>query len=117
MPACSRRKTSPQLIPASAGRDTINGRGGDDEYVGGGGDDVFVFSGTFGNDQIRDFNAGGANDRINLAGVASITDFTDLDTNHMSQVGAHVVIDAGGGNVITLLNTDILTIDQADFIF
>ena len=109
-----------------AGADELIGREGQDRLIGGadndtltGGDDAdrFVFAGAFGVDVITDFDALDGREDIVLRGVASITDFTDLETNHMSQVGDDVVIDAGAGNTITLLDTLETDLDQSDFIF
>lgn len=99
------------------GNDTLTGGVGDDSLVGGFGFDDFVFSGNFGADTIDGFNAVDGREDINLAGVTSITSFTDLSANHMNQVGSNVVIDDGNGNTVTLLNTALASLDAGDFIF
>ena len=103
------------ILNGVAGNDTINGGTGNDTMSGGTGFDTFVFVG--GADRITDFNAYNANERINLSGVASITSFSDLANNHMSEVGNNVVINAFGGNTLTLVGIDIGLLDASDFIF
>jgi len=85
--------------------------------VGGGGTDRFVFADGFGADRVRGFNANNNREDIDLSDVASITGFRDLARNHMEQVGRNVEIDAGDGNVITLLRVDIDDLGNGDFIF
>ena len=49
--------------------------------------------------------------------MTEITDFQDLIDNHMSQVGADVVIADGLGNTITLLGVTLSDLDAVDFVF
>ncbi len=102
-------------ITGSGGKNTINGGSGNDQLDGGGGADRFVFSGNFGRDRILDFLEGG--DKIDLRGVASITSYRDLTRNHLSTSGDDLRIDAGGGNVITLLDIDRSDLSASDFLF
>ncbi|MDQ2092075.1 calcium-binding protein [Marimonas arenosa] len=107
-------------LSGGSGFDTLTGYSGDDTLSGGLNADRFVFSdagGGFGNDVITDFAATNDAEKIDLSGVASIISFADLSGGHMSQVGADVVIDAGGGNTITLQNVNIGDLDANDFIF
>ena len=117
------------------GRDELNGGNGDDQLFGRGGFDIlnggegddileggiqadqFIFEGAFGNDTITDFAATNNAERINLSAVDAITDFQDLIDNHMSQVGADVVIDDGLGNTITLQSVLLSDLDAVDFVF
>ena len=96
------------------GRDTLEGGAGADRLSGGNGADVFVFSGAFGKDRITDWDA---NDRIDLRGVASITSFADLRANHLRQSGDTVIINAGNGHTITLLDVTRAELSAADFLF
>ena len=113
-------------LSGGAGNDTLIGRGGFDVLNGGEGDDilsggfnadVFVFEGAFGNDIITDFSATSDAEDIDLSGVASIVNFTDLLNNHATQVGSDVIIDDLLGNTITLQNVDISDLNVFDFIF
>lgn len=100
-----------------AGFDTIFGGAGDDELWGKFNADTFVFAGAHGNDVIKDFEATNPFEKINLNGVAAITDFADLSANHMTQVGGNVVIATGIGNSITLEGVSLADLDASDFIF
>lgn len=104
-------------LSGGLGNDVLNGGRGDDTHTGGGGFDTFVFEGQFGNDVITDFNAISGAEDIDLSGVGTIVGMVDLINNHMSQVGNDVVIDAGAGNTITLLDVDIADLGLPDFIF
>lgn len=97
------------------GNDTLNGGGGDDTFNGGSGSDTFIFNG--GADIIIDFDAADDNERVSLVPMNAITDFTDLMDNHATQSGADVIIDAGGGDVLTLRDVSLGALDTADFIF
>lgn len=96
--------------------DLLNGGTGDDYLIGGQNADTFVFENGFDRDQIEDFSTS-SSERIDLSGVSSITNFADLTSNHISQNGTSAIIDAGGGNVITLLGFNIAQFDANDFIF
>lgn len=104
-------------LNGGSGNDVLNGGRGDDTHTGGGGSDTFVFEGQFGVDVITDFNAISGAEDIDLSGVGTIVGMLDLINNHMSQVGNDVVIDAGAGNTITLLDVDIADLGLPDFIF
>lgn len=108
------------------GNDTLDGRGGDDRLEGGTGDDtltgglgddLFVFVDGGGRDTITDFMSGaGSEDRIDLGGVASISNFTDLLAAAV-QVGGNTEISLGGDDTIVLLGVNTDTLHQEDFIF
>jgi Ca2+-binding RTX toxin-like protein len=115
------------VVFGSSEADRINGRRGDDFIDGGAGndrlsggkdgDDLFVFGDGEGNDTISDFVAGaGSEDRIDLAAVTLLNNFADVQAN-VSQVGLNAVIDLGGGNALTLIGVDMLTLHQDDFLF
>lgn len=110
------RKGADKLYGGS-GDDTLNGGRGKDVYVGGNGNDTFVFSTGSGKDKIRDFNPNTGAEDIDLSAMASITGYSDLTNNHMSQVGFDVVINAGGGDVLTLVGIDIGDLAANDFLF
>lgn len=113
-------------IFGNAGDDFLNGGAGADYLLGGIGDDIlnggfdsdrdtFIFEDNFGQDIIQAFDNVNE-DVINLARVTNIMDFADLQTNHLTQVGADTVI-ADGANTITILNTASSTLDITDFAF
>lgn len=98
------------------GNDTLDGGAGNDRLVGGDGSDTFVFSG--GADVIVDFDRFGADaDVIDLSGVASITGFADLISNHVTQVGGNVIIDDLSGNTLTINGATIASLDAGMFDF
>jgi hypothetical protein len=78
--------------------------------------DHFVYTDAYGADTLEDFfgSAGGQHDLVNLTGVTEINSFADM-MSQASQVGADVVIDFGEGNMLTLQNTFIASL-QDDFI-
>lgn len=104
-------------LRGGVGRDVLDGGNGNDRLYGGLGADTFRFADGSGTDRIFGFAALNDLEKIDLSAVTEITDFTDLVDNHMSQVGLDVVIDATGGNVITLVGTQIGNLDALDFLF
>lgn len=98
-------------------RDVLVGDQGNDTLTGGGGGDIFVFADGFGRDVITDFNAVSGAEKINLRDVSAITGMVDLNQNHLRQVGADTLIDAGGGNIIKLTGVQRSDLDASDFLF
>lgn len=100
-----------------SGNDTLYGQSGNDTIWGGAGSDQFMFENGFGQDRVMDFDVTTAGEKINLAVVSAITDYTDLSTNHLNQSGSNTVIDDGVGNTITLIGVDTadLTVDHFAF--
>lgn len=74
----------------------IDGGAGDDNLTGGLGADIFMFGVDSGNDTITDFN-GRDGDRIDITVAQGFT-------MTVTQLGTDVVIDAGDGNTVTVLN-------------
>ena len=118
--------TGRDTVSGDAGDDVLFGRGGFDILIGGAGDDTlegglqadqFIFADGFGNDTITDFASLANGEKIHLTDVTEITDFQDLIDNHMSQVGADVVIADGLGNTITLQGVTLSDLDAVDFVF
>lgn len=109
--------TGSDRINGGSGHDRIFGQAGNDDLTGGTGADVFVFAHRFGTDRIRDFDPDQRGERIDLGGVARITDFRDLRLHHLDQRGDDVVIDAGNGDSIRLLDLSIDDLSANDFIF
>lgn len=105
-------------ISGNKGDDILDGGTGNDKLRGDSGSDRFVFEGSFGKDRVYGFEVGRAGEAIDLSAVASITDFTDLRTHHMSVFrDAHVLIDAGGDNKVLLIGIDIDALSASDFVF
>ncbi|MEZ5722378.1 MAG: calcium-binding protein [Paracoccaceae bacterium] len=96
------------------GDDTLRGDKGNDILRGDAGNDTFVFSTGLQMDTIGDWEAG---DTVDLSGLASVVDWTDLTTNHMSESGGDVVIDGENGDVLTIRNTLMASLNETDFIF
>ncbi|MCP5037506.1 MAG: hypothetical protein GY945_07900 [Rhodobacteraceae bacterium] len=105
------------FVHGGGGNDLVDGGSGNDRLGGGLGSDTFVFADGFGIDTISDFDALDDNEDIDLSDVTAITDYTDLETNHMNQVGADVVIDDLAGNTITLTGVNLADLDEDDFLF
>jgi len=109
--------TGVDRLKGGAGNDVINGGRGDDTSTGGGGTDTFVFGNKFGKDTITDYDATNNKEKIDFSAVDAIVDMSDLRDNHMTQVGADIVIDATSGNILTLLDVDFTDLNKNDFIF
>lgn len=99
------------------GQDTLDGGPGNDMLMGGAGADVFRFSGAFGNDLITDFDPDVAGEVIDLRGVANITDWDDLRTDHMTQVPQGTFIHDGVGNFIRIADVQPDDLSASDFLF
>jgi len=106
------------FMKGDAGNDFLIGGAGVDSMVGGAGDDTFIFRGDGANDFIADFVAGAATeDKIRLEGYGTAFDTFAEVFGAASQVGTRVIIDFGGGDTITLLNTQLTDLHQDDFLF
>ena len=97
-----------------SGSDTANaniGKVGDDVLRGGGGEDRIN-----GKPGAISLTGGAGDDKLGGGDLASVTDFTDLQVNHLRQVGVHVVLDVGGGDLLTLRKTLLANLDAVDFL-
>jgi Ca2+-binding RTX toxin-like protein len=94
------------------GADTLNGGAGNDTLTGGDGADRFVFTGTFGQDVVTDFQA---NDVIQLD-ASAFANFAAVQS-HAAQAGADVVITLDASNTITLQNVSLASLNAGDFLF
>lgn len=100
------------------GDDIIRGGRGRDVETGGDGEDTFRFRTGDDKSIITDFDArGSSHDVIDLSGLRSIKNWSDLTNNHMERDGADVVIDGRGGDVITLQDVTLHSLDKGDFLF
>lgn len=102
-------------LSGRSGADTLDGGAGNDRLIGGGGGDTFVFSS--GADTVRDFNTGQSGEVIDLSDVAAITDFSDLMTNHASEVTGGVRISDLSGNTMLLEDISLSDLSADDFLF
>jgi hypothetical protein len=78
--------------------------------------DTFVFSANFGNDVITDFIASGKTHEVIQFSKSTFADYAAVMA-HAKQVGADVVIDAGGSNALTLIGININDLKAVDFAF
>lgn len=101
-------------INAGGGNDTLDGGKGNDLLIGGDGKNLFIFKTGCGHDTVRGFFDG---DRIDLSQVAHIDSFQDLMDHHATQVGADVMIDAGGGDTLFIRHANLGQLDAGDFLF
>ena len=99
------------------GNDRLRGEAGDDTLIGGADADVFLFEDEFGADVITDFDVFDALEFIDLSAVSAIVNWADLVSNHLSDTGSDVLIDAGADNTITLVGVDLGDLGSEDFIF
>ncbi|OLP58673.1 hypothetical protein BJF93_17740 [Xaviernesmea oryzae] len=104
------------VLLGGLGADTLDGGAGNDTLTGGAGSDRFVFSA--GKDKATDFKAkGSAFDTVDLSFATKITDFATLQASYMKQAGAHVVIQDGLGDTLTLQNVKIADLSADNFFF
>ncbi len=86
------------------GDDTLKGQAGNDKLWGNGGADRFVFGDGGGKDTIKDFQNNV--DEIKITGHGSKSSILSKASN----VSGDVVIDFGGGDILTILNTTVVEI-------
>ena len=87
-------------VSGNSGNNILNGGTGNDTLTGHGGADVFLFGASSGIDSITDFSAG-EGDSINVHAYTHGA----AHAGYLSQSGSDTIIDLGGGNVITVVNT------------
>ena len=92
--------TQANNLTGNAGNNILDGGKGHDILTGGLGADTFVFGASSGADTVSDFSAD-QNDTLNIHAYTHGT----MNTALLTQVGADTVIDLGGGNIVTVLNT------------
>ncbi|MGE4312680.1 MAG: type I secretion C-terminal target domain-containing protein [Pseudobdellovibrionaceae bacterium] len=85
-------------LDGRAGNDTLEGLGGNDILTGGVGSDVFIYSGSFGNDTITDFELN--IDKIDLSQIQAVAGYSNLI---LSQVGSDTLISFSGTSDSILL--------------
>ncbi|WP_162003449.1 calcium-binding protein [Microvirga tunisiensis] len=101
------------VLDGRSGADTLIGGAGDDALTGGADADVFGFAGAIGHDVISDFESGV--DVISFA--AEDEDFADGVSvlQAAEQVGEHVLIRLDDARSLTLANTQLTSLSDADF--
>ncbi|MGH8696831.1 MAG: calcium-binding protein, partial [Burkholderiales bacterium] len=91
------------------GDHVLDGGDGEDTLIGGAGDDTF-----HNGEIIAGFVAGaGTDDRIDLRGVAGLTDFNSV-ISHAQDVGGNATLDLGNGEQMTLLNVSVAALSADD---
>jgi hypothetical protein len=103
-------------ILGTNGADTLKSTAGNDALSGNGGRDTFVFAPNFGKDVIHDFQEAGRSHDVMQFSKSVFDSFADV-LSHASQTGHDVVINAGGGNTLTLKDTKLASLDKYDFHF
>ncbi|NIA68615.1 family 16 glycosylhydrolase [Pelagibius litoralis] len=98
------------IITGGAGRQTLDGRGGDDVLKGNGGADIFAVTQGNGSDLIVDFSA---DDVLRLTGY-DIFSFDALMARS-SQSGTDLHFDLGGGEILVLADTTAGDLDAGQF--
>ena len=88
-------------LKGGSGDDTLKGHAGNDRLWGNGGADRFVFGDGGGKDTIKDFKDDV--DEIKITGLGSKSSILSKASN----VSGDVVIDFGGGDILTILNTTV----------
>lgn len=98
------------IITGGSGRQTLDGGAGDDVLKGGAGADTFVVSKGDGSDLILDF---GSDDSVRLDGYG-FSSFDAVRAN-MTQSGADVRLDLGGGEALVFANKSIDDLNASQF--
>lgn len=104
-------------LTGNAAANKLDGRGGNDVLTGGGGDDTFIFTGTFGNDKVTDFQGGaGAGDVLQLSLGAAFDTFAEVIAA-ANEVGGNTVLDFGSQGSVTLEGVSLSKLAADDFLF
>ena len=102
--------TADNIIQGGAGSQQLYGGGGQDVLIGGAGNDTFIIVKGQGNDVIQDFTPG--QDTLRLS--AGYSTFDQVQS-HLSQVGADVKLDMGGGDAVLLRNLTVSQLSASSF--
>ncbi len=113
-----------------SGADVLIGGVGNDKLTGGSGADIFVFETGHGADIVQDFNA--EEDVLDFSGILIPLEVEPIDpgldfpifpefgfevyAEYATQDGANVVFTIDGGDSVTLLNTDLGDLSDANFV-
>ena len=99
------------IIQGGAGSQQLYGGGGQDVLIGGAGADTFIVIKGQGNDVIQDFTPSDG-DVVRL--TAGYSSFAQVQS-HLSQVGADVKLDLGGGGGLIFRNLTVSQLTASDF--
>jgi Ca2+-binding RTX toxin-like protein len=106
------------VLHGGSGADRLAGNGGNDDLWGGGANDIFVVRSGTGVDTINDFgDAIGNDDVIRLEGGTFASFDALVGSGAMTQSGADVVIQLGGGDEVILRDLTLGSLDSGDFLF
>ena len=104
------------VIEGGAGIDLLIGGAGSDTLTGGADNDIFEYGVGDGADTITDFDAGlGFGEFVQLDDFGSAFDTLAEILAAGTQVGSDFVIDFGGGDTLTFLNTVANDFAEDDF--
>lgn len=104
------------VITGGDGGDYIDGRGGNDVIYGGTGDDAFALGPDSGMDHIRDFTAGGTEDRLVIYWDSRFDTFAEVMAA-AAQQGADTVITLSAGIGVVLEGVSKASLTADDFVF
>ncbi|WP_170233764.1 calcium-binding protein [Novosphingobium sediminis] len=104
------------VITGGDGGDYIDGRGGNDVIYGGAGDEAFALGPDSGMDHIRDFTAGGTEDRLVIYWDSRFDTFAEVMAA-ATQQGADTVITLSAGIGVVLEGVSKASLTAADFVF
>ena len=99
------------IVQGGAGSQQLYGGGGQDVLIGGAGADTFIIVKGQGNDVIQDFTPSDG-DVVRL--TAGYTSFSQVQS-HLSQVGADVKLDLGGGDATIFRNLNVSQLSASNF--
>ena len=101
-------------ITGGSGDDTLVGGAGNDLLVGNGGSDTFVFSSGSDQDIIQNFEV--SQDLIDVSALFSDIDLILGAGGAASQIGSDTVIDFGNDDFVTLVNINVDTLSESNFV-
>lgn len=104
------------VISGGGGGDYIDGAGGNDVLAGGTGDDAYLVNAESGFDRIRDFTAGGTEDRL-IFDLGPLFATFDQVMAAAVQRGEDTVITFASGNGLVLEGVDRADLTTVDFVF
>lgn len=104
------------ILFAGEGRDTLRGGQGNDTLTGGENGDVFVFQGNHGQDRITDFGTTESQEQIDLSGISTFRNFSDVRAAAASTSDG-VLIVTGSKSSVLLEDVQLKDLSVGDFIF